>query len=333
MTEKQNNLKRILAEKRCFKLVCGAGNEDPVEVEKLVALYAKAGAVYFDLSAREDVVKAAQKAIKRVIPKKDCGKYFLNISVGIEGDPHLRKAKIDVQKCIKCGACTKICPQKAIENNQGKYIVAGKKCIGCGSCEKICPVKAIEFIYKNENLRKILPPLIKMGIDSIELHANTDEEKKSYEQWKIISTLFGGMLSLCLDRSHLGDKMLINRIKKFILNREKYETIIQADGAPMSGSKDDFNTTLQAIATADIVQKASLPVWLLLSGGTNSKTSELAKLCGINAHGVSIGSFARKIVKPYIEREDFLENKKIFNEALFIAKGLVNKTLNNLKND
>jgi len=324
--KKKNNLKRILAENKCFKLVCGAGNENPVEIERLVALYAKAGARYFDLSAREDIVKTARNAIARVIPKKDRDNYFLNVSVGIAGDPHLNKAEIDEKKCINCGACKKICPQKAVENNQKKHIINEKKCIGCGLCERVCPVKAIKFIYKNKDFNQILPPLIKIGIDSIELHANTDDEETSYEQWKTLSKLFEGMLSLCLDRSHLGDKMLINRIKRFISGRKEYETIIQADGAPMSGSKDDFNTTLQAVATADIIKKANLPVWLLVSGGTNSKTIELAKLCGVSVNGVSVGSFARKIVRKYIERDDFFDNKKVFNTALFIAKGLVNKT-------
>lgn len=36
-------LKELLEAKKCFKLVCGAGNEDASEVEKLVALYSAAG--------------------------------------------------------------------------------------------------------------------------------------------------------------------------------------------------------------------------------------------------------------------------------------------------
>ena len=62
----------------------------------------------------------------------------------------------------------------------------------------------------------------------------------------------------------------------------------------------------------------------MLSGGTNSKTAELAKMCNINYSGIAIGSFARKIVKQYIERSDFLTNENVFNEALSIAKNLVN---------
>lgn len=328
---KQDSLAEILKARRCFKLICGAGNEDAVEVEKLVALYAKAGANYFDLSPRKDVVLAAQKAIGRVIPPTERHKYHLNVSVGLPGDHHARKAVIDKEKCINCGRCIVRCNiQKAIIKKEGKSFVVEKHCVGCGECAKVCPVDAISFIHKDSDFEEILPPLIKLGLSSIELHASTDDDELTYKQWNIISNLFDGMLSLCIDRANLGDKKLTERIKRLIANRKDYSTIIQADGAPMSGSADDYNTTLQAVATADIVQKAKLPVWLLLSGGTNSKTTELARMCGVNAHGVSIGSYARKIVKPYIEREDFLTNQKIFNQALLIAKELVDKSIKKL---
>ena len=109
--------------------------------------------------------------------------------------------------------------------------------------------------------------------------------------------------------------------------RSPYTTIIQADGAPMSGNKDDYKTTLQAIATAEIFQDEALPAYLMLSGGTNSKTTKLAKQCGIDANGVAIGSYARKIVREYIGREDFLHNDRIFSKALVIAKKLVESSL------
>lgn len=116
---------------------------------------------------------------------------------------------------------------------------------------------------------------------------------------------------------------MIERIKSMIAKRKDYLTIVQADGFPMSGGKDDYKTTLQAIATAEIVQNAKLPVYIMLSGGTNSKTAELAHLCGIKYNGIAVGTFARKIVSKYIDRDDFLRNEYVFNEALQIAKKLV----------
>ena len=95
----------------------------------------------------------------------------------------------------------------------------------------------------------------------------------------------------------------------------------------MSGGSDDYKTTLQAVAMAEIIQNAQLPVYIMMSGGTNSRTAELAKMCGINFWGVAIGSWARKIVKPFVTKEDFWENKVVQQEAVKIAKELVEKCI------
>jgi ferredoxin len=319
-------LSNILKQRKCFKLVCGAGNEDAIEVEKLVALYAAAGACYFDLSAREDVVQAAWCGLRR-IAGDNLDRYFLNVSVGIKGDPHVSKAMIDATLCTSCGACEEVCLQKAIVCNDNNYEVTTKRCIGCGACISSCPVAAITTYSRNQPLEEVLPPLISLGIHAIEFHAVSDDEEGIEEQWRIISSLFKGMLSLCIDRSHLGDAQLIKLVRRLITGRADFSTIIQADGAPMSGCDDRYETTLQALGTAQIIQRANLPVFLMLSGGTNSKTTELAKLFNIPANGVALGSFARMIVRKQIDRDDFLSNEVLFGEALVIARNLVETSL------
>ena len=317
-------LKDLLETGKCFKLVCGAGNEDAKEVEKLVALYSAAGCKFFDLSAKDEVVEAAKKALG---DKEG----YLCVSVGIKGDPHVRKAQIDYEKCVGCHKCEEICPQKTIHHCKVKQF----RCIGCGKCYSVCKHGAISYISESKNLREVLPPLIAKGIDCIELHAMgksvmnaggqdlENDDYETFEKWNCINELYNGMLSICTARQYLSDEKMLERIKLMLKNRSPYSTIIQADGYPMSGSKDDYKTTLQAVATAEIVQNEKFPAYLMLSGGTNSKTAELAKMCGINYNGIAIGTFARKIVRQYIDREDFLTNKYAFNSALEIAKNLV----------
>ena len=58
-------LQDLLNNKKCFKLVCGAGNEDVEEVEKLVYIYSLAGVRFFDVCANLDVIDAAKRAIKK----------------------------------------------------------------------------------------------------------------------------------------------------------------------------------------------------------------------------------------------------------------------------
>ena len=85
-------LKDLLDKKQCFKLVCGAGNEDASEVEKLVTIYSKAGCNFFDLCAKPEIVDAAKKGLQNAGITND---RYLCVSVGIDGDPHITKACID----------------------------------------------------------------------------------------------------------------------------------------------------------------------------------------------------------------------------------------------
>lgn len=305
-------LEGLLKSRKCFKLVCGAGNEDAIEVEKLVKLYSIAGCKFFDLSAKPEIIDAAKRGLEE---RKAC----LCVSVGIKGDPHIRKAYIDGENCVKCHKCEEICPQKTIKNCK----VKPARCIGCGKCYSVCSHNAISFISENKDLVDILPQLVEKEIDCIELHAMGEDENEVLEKWNYINKIFNGFLSICTARGHLSEEKMVDRIKKMIATRKSFSTIIQADGFPMSGGKDDYKTTLQAVATAEIIQNAKLPVYIMLSGGTNSKTAKLAQMCGIKYDGIAIGTFARKIVSKYIERPDFLTNDRIFNEALEIAKKLV----------
>lgn len=319
-------LKDLFEEKRCFKLVCGAGNEDAEEVEKLVTIYSKAGCNFFDVCAKAEIVDAAKRGLKNAGINNE---RYLCVSVGIDGDPHITKANIDSSKCITCGACRTVCPHEAVEYNNG-FSVKKERCLGCGQCSNICPQRAITMESKLIDYKEVLPELIAKGIDCIEFHAISVDENDVDEKWAQINEMFDGMLCISLDRSELGDKKLKERVARMVLNRAPYTTIIQADGIAMSGNDDELGTTLQAVATAQLFQNAKLPVYIMMSGGTNTKSTELAKLCGVRPHCVAIGSFARKIVKKYLAMDDLLQNELALNEAVQIARALVNTSLEHL---
>lgn len=312
-----------------FKIVCGAGNEDPLEVRRLTTVYTLAGASAIDLSANPEIVKSAAEGISHAqIFAKQLGKQitckpFINVSVGIAGDPHIRKAKIYPDSCIQCSLCTDVCEQNAVAE---RFIIAEERCIGCGKCAEVCEQGAISFFNRNVDLATILPDCLRAGAEMVELHAVTVDDATVLSDWKFINSLVPeNYISMCLDRSLLSDKHLIKRINDaHTIAGDRM--IVQADGAPMSGGSDDFNTTLQAIATADIVAKSKIPVKILASGGTNSKTKELADLCSVPIHGVSIGTYARKIVKPYITSESFEQDIDVVIKAVHIAEKLIEQT-------
>lgn len=320
-------LKDILEQRQGFKLVCGAGNEDSDEVEKLVTIYAKAGCKFFDVCAKPEIVDAAKRALKRANKEKDS---YICVSVGISGDPHITKAVINKNICIKCKKCKSICPHEAINED---ITVKKERCLGCTQCAKECPVGAISMHAQLKDYNEVLPEVISKGIDCIEFHAISEDENDVDEKWTQINKLFKGMLCISLDRSELGDKKLIKRVSRLLENREPYTTIIQADGVAMSGNNDELGTTLQAVATAQLFQNAKLPAYIMMSGGTNTKSTELAKSCGVTPHCLAVGSYARKIIKKYLLMNDLYENKTAMNEAVEIAKSLINISLENLKYD
>ena len=55
------------------------------------------------------------------------------------------KPKINKPRCIGCGKCRSICPQKTIEIKDKKAVINLKNCIKCFCCHEMCPVKAIDI--------------------------------------------------------------------------------------------------------------------------------------------------------------------------------------------
>ena len=383
MNDRYENLKKKLIENKCFKVICGAGNEDKEEVKKISFIYSLAGATLLDVSANPEVVRASLEGINlanEFNSKYNIGvqnKPYIVVSVGMPGDHHVRKSYIDPQTCIGCKVCIPVCPTKAIpenfvenldyfkqlggnfnEQNQDKEIVVKDLCIGCGKCSAICPKdNIISYRHPKNELEKLLPECIEAGAESIELHAGVSEDSLTLDEWEIIKESNPNQFnSVCLDRQNLSNFLLENRIEK-IKNISKDKLIIQADGIPMSGGENDYNTTLQGIACADVInkkfnmrknikQKSSsggkasisskkiyrdsghkLGIFILVSGGTNQKTKKLAELTNVRVNGVSIGTYARDIIHQDIKQDNFLKDKDLIISSYKTAKKLVDANL------
>jgi len=333
---------KLLEEKNFFKVICGAGNEKPEEVRRIAIIYTLAGTKGIDISADLDIIKSCKEGIDYAFSfaKKHnieiITRPFITVSVGMPGDHHVRKAVIHKNICIDCKLCIPSCPTDAIPES---LEVVSSSCIGCGYCEAVCPKpESISYKHNNKELESILPKCIEEGAESIELHAGVADSDIILQEWKLISKInYEGINSMCLDRLHLSNSSLEKRVE-MARDVSSKNIIIQADGYPMSGGQDDFNTTLQAVATADVVNKKfnkklnklrkkyiykkKQEVFILLSGGTNSHTSRLAKQSDVLFNGVSIGSFARQIVKSILENDDFYNDENIKN-GYKIAKKLI----------
>lgn len=332
MNSRFEEMRALLKEGKYFKLVCGAGNENIEEVRKLGMVYTLAGANGFDVSAKPQVVEACIEGIDRAyqwsekLGIKIQNRPFITVSVGMPGDHHVRKAYI-IDSCVECNKCIPVCPTDAIPK---ELVIIRELCIGCGACEEACPKKvdAIRYEHDGKVLLDILPECLEAGAENIELHAAVPSDDQIMEEWKTVSDVQpNNFISMCVDRNHLSSSALVDRVKqaKEIAGER---LMIQADGVPMSGGKDDFNTTLQAIATTDILRKNFKEVPLIMSGGTNSRTVQLAQMCTVKYNGIAIGTHARKIVNQYLGHPQFYSDEDNLRKAIAIGEELVKQRSN-----
>jgi len=307
-------LKDLLDNKRCFKLILGAANQNLKEIEELSYIYALAGANFFDFSADKNVMQAVKTGIER---SKE-SEVYLCASVATDEDVHITKAIIN-NNCVKCTLCEQVCPQGAINN----FKIEKAKCAGCRKCFSVCQNNAIEFEYMQQNYLSTLPELIDMGLDSVEFHIGTNNTDHIYEKWELLNNIASKLyiISISVSRSLFNNSGLVNLLETLLKSRKPYTTIIQADGKSISGGDDTFASTLQTVSFAQFLREQNLPVYITLAGGTNSKSAELAKICNVDINGVGVGSYARKIIRE----------TKTQDEKIAAAKKLVQKTFEFLK--
>lgn len=72
-----------------------------------------------------------------------------------------REMQVDPDKCTGCGACAKVCPNRAIVMTDGRPVLDKTRCNFCGKCTNYCPMGIREIIGKEYTIKELVKELLK----------------------------------------------------------------------------------------------------------------------------------------------------------------------------
>lgn len=330
--ERTNHVIDALEQKCFFKLVCGASLTDVQMIENLCFVFTLADAHVIDLAPKADVIFAARRGVKKALCRsrsRPVSTPILMASIQFDKDPHFRKAAVDCKLCDLCSACIKVCPTGAFKIEDKKFIYSVEKCFGCGICPSYCHISALEMIDTKPAPVETLKEMILLGVNAIEFHFGKNFQRLE-EIWNDVQNIVRvycnkPLLSFSIGSDLLSDDQIKNAANLCYKLAGK-GIILQCDGTPMSGGIDKNNQSGNnmdnpSLQVAKIIEEENLPVYLQMSGGTNESSYAMANEAGINIHGVAIGSYARKLLMPYLND---LEDKETLHNAVNTARSLVN---------
>ncbi len=149
----------------------------------------------------------------------------------------------------------------------------------------------------NQAIKDNLYLCLEAGSEIIELHHGNMEEDNFLSIWEIINELSSILaVSLSVNRVSQSNAHLINLINK-AYDVHKENIILQVDGATSGGSDESYSSTLQSLATSDILikelkikdRRKFKKMKLTICGDINTKTTALALICNIDYSGISLG--------------------------------------------
>lgn len=103
--------------------------------------------------------------------------------------------KVDQERCVKCGACSEVCPVMLLKMEEGGPVAVHNSCIRCGHCVAVCP---------NEALNHLLAPLsnqvpVTLSVptpEAMEHYLRFRRSIRSYREQKVSHDLMSKLLNI-----------------------------------------------------------------------------------------------------------------------------------------
>lgn len=107
-------------------------------------------------------------------------------------------SKVNLEKCISCGKCARVCPVLAISMKEKKPVIDESICLGCGVCARNCPKKAIHL--ERRPLQVITPVnsthrFVLQAIEKGTLQ-NLIFDNQAFTNHRAMAAVFGAILKL-----------------------------------------------------------------------------------------------------------------------------------------
>ncbi len=153
----------------------------------------------------------------------------------------------------------------------------------------------LSFEKKLFEIKEDLKLIKNHNFDVFEIHVDHNDFSHIKSILELINlNLIDRAFSFNISRTKFSNANMIELIK--LANAKlKRNIMIEVEGETSTNKKyNESNQTIQTISTADIINKQlklkelkykKIPI--LLSGGTNSKTAELARKCGVLFNGIT----------------------------------------------
>ena len=131
--------------------------------------------------------------------------------------------KVDLQDCISCGKCSRVCPVLAISMKDKKPVIDESICLGCGVCARNCPKKTITLQRRPKQVITPVNSTHRFVLQAIEKGTlqNLVFDNQAFANHRALAAVFGAILRLPPAKQALASKQFKSVYLDRLLSQRK----------------------------------------------------------------------------------------------------------------
>jgi Fe-S-cluster-containing hydrogenase component 2 len=131
--------------------------------------------------------------------------------------------KIDLEDCISCGKCSRVCPVLAISMKDKKPVVDESICLGCGVCARNCPKKTITLQRRPVQVITPVNSTHRFVLQAIEKGTlqNLIFDNQAFANHRALAAVFGVILGLPPMKQALASRQFKSVYLDRLLSQQK----------------------------------------------------------------------------------------------------------------